>query len=57
MKSDKIIMLGAIFSLLGVVWLSFHDVFEPHNMRDWLILFSTILVFWHFVMDLSRKKK
>ncbi len=56
-KSQQILMLAAIFSLLGVNWLSFHDVFEPHDFKDWLILFSSILVFSYFAMELSKKRK
>lgn len=50
-------MLGAIFSLLAVDWLTFHDFLEPHTIRDWLILLASILVFFYFAKELSRKRK
>jgi hypothetical protein len=31
--------------LLAVDWLMFHDLFEPHSVRDYLTLLASILVF------------
>lgn len=55
-KGNRIIMLGAIFSLLAVDWFTFHDFLEPHSWRDWLTLLASILVFFYFALDLSKKK-
>lgn len=57
MKSNQILMLATVFTLLALDWLSFHDLFEPHTMKDYLLLFASILVFSHFAMELSKKKK
>jgi len=55
-KSNQILMLGTIFTLLALDWLTFHDLWEAHSWRDWLTLFVSILVFFYFAMELSKKK-
>jgi hypothetical protein len=39
------ILLGlASLVLLAVCWLAFHDIAEPHTVRDWLTLVGSLLV-------------
>jgi len=56
-RGNQIVMLASIFTLLAVDWLTFHDFFEPHTWRDWLLLFASILVFSYFALELSKKKR
>ena len=42
--------------LLFVDFLTFHDIFQPHTIRDWLTLLVTILVFFYFAKDLFKLK-
>ena len=37
-----------LLTLLIVNFLTFHDLFEQHTMRDWLTLFASILVAIYF---------
>jgi hypothetical protein len=46
--ADNIVMVLAAVLLLAVDWLAFHDILEPHTVRDWLMLAASILVFLHF---------
>jgi hypothetical protein len=43
-KIDNLLMVAASLLLLVVNWLAFHDVREVHAVRDWLMLFASILV-------------
>lgn len=47
-KLDTLLMGAAAVLLLGVNWLAFHDVFEPHTVRDWLALLASVLVWIQF---------
>ncbi len=47
-KMDHLLMIAAAFLLLAVNWLAFHDFREVHTLRDWLMLFASVLVFIHF---------
>lgn len=45
----KVLTLGAAtLCLLAVDWFAFHDFREPHNVRNYLTLFASLLVFIHF---------
>jgi hypothetical protein len=44
-----------VFLLLVVDWLAFHDIFEPHTLRDWLTLVSSILVFFYIAASFSKR--
>lgn len=43
-RSVRILLGLASFVLVAVVWLAFHDLGEPHTVRDWLTLVAAILV-------------
>jgi hypothetical protein len=45
---DDLLMIAAAFLLLVVNALAFHDIFEPHTVRDWLMLVASALVLVHF---------
>jgi quinol-cytochrome oxidoreductase complex cytochrome b subunit len=50
---QKLVTLGiAVFALLFVDWLTFHDWREPHTIRDYLTLFASLLVFVYVGMQL-----
>lgn len=55
MKMNKVLAIIIVFSLLVVDWLAFHDIFEPHTLRDWLTLVSSILVFFYIAVSFSRR--
>ena len=37
--------------LLAVNWFAFHDFREAHTVRDWLMLFASVLVFIQFARE------
>jgi hypothetical protein len=40
-----VLMLGVTAALLlAADVLAFHDLFEPHTIRDWLVLVATLIV-------------
>ena len=47
-KTDNLLMLAASLLLLAVNWFAFHDFREAHAVRDWLMLFASVLVFIQF---------
>jgi hypothetical protein len=49
MKWDGLLLIAVVVLLVLVDLLTFHDVFEPHSVRDWLILAVSILVFTYVV--------
>jgi len=48
LKTDNFLMVAASLLLLAVNWFAFHDFREAHTVRDWLMLFASILVFIQF---------
>ncbi len=52
LNADNMLMIVASLLLLVVNWLAFHDFFEPHTLRDWLMLLASILVFFEFAREL-----
>lgn len=48
-------MVVIVFLLLVIDWLAFHDIFEPHSLRDGLTLLASVLVFAYFAREYSRK--
>jgi hypothetical protein len=46
----------AVFVLLFVDWLTFHDWREPHTVRDYLTLFASLLVFVYVGMQLLGRE-
>ena len=54
MTVDSLIMVAASLLLLAVDWLAFHDLREPHTVRDWLMLVASALVFLQFVRAMRR---
>jgi hypothetical protein len=49
MKWDGLLLIAVVVLLVLVDLMTFHDVFEPHSVRDWLILAVSILVFTYVV--------
>ena len=47
----------ATFLLLAVDWLTFHDLREPHTVRDYLTLFASLLVFFYLGMELVERQR
>lgn len=52
MKLNLALKFSIVVLVLGINWLTFHDLFEPHTIRDWLILLTSLLVFVYFGRDL-----
>jgi len=48
---DNLLIIAASILLLFVNWLAFHDFRETHSVRDWLMLFASILVFLQFARE------
>ena len=48
----RLIVAATILILLAVDWLTFHDLLEPHTVRDYLTLVASLLVFIYLGMDL-----
>ena len=54
----KALTLGAAtLLLLAVDWFAFHDLREPHTVRDYLTLFASLLVFFNFGLELLQERK
>jgi len=47
----RLITVVTILLLLVVDWLTFHDLFEPHTVRDYLTLVASLLVFLYVGVD------
>ncbi|MFL5677114.1 MAG: hypothetical protein ACJ77X_05685, partial [Chloroflexota bacterium] len=43
MKWSQVALGGALILLLLADLLAFHDIFEPHSVRDWMMLAATAL--------------
>jgi len=52
MKLDDLLILTASILLLVVNWLAFHDLHELHTVRDWLMLFASVVVLLEFAREL-----
>jgi multisubunit Na+/H+ antiporter MnhB subunit len=50
-----LITVVTILLLLAVDWLTFHDLFEPHTVRDYLTLAASLLVFLYIGLDVLRR--
>jgi protein-S-isoprenylcysteine O-methyltransferase Ste14 len=44
MRQSTLVLVAALALLLVADVLAFHDLFEPHSFRDWLMLAGTVLV-------------
>jgi len=52
LKPNTLVMLAGGLLLLFVNWLAFHDLREPHTVRDWLMLAASAFVWAKFTIDL-----
>jgi hypothetical protein len=43
--TGRVTLFLAAILLLAVDWLMFHDLFEPHSVRDYMTLVASLLVF------------
>jgi hypothetical protein len=43
MKWPMVSLASAVILLVLADFLAFHDLFEPHTVRDWLMLAGTVL--------------
>jgi len=48
---NNLLVLTASLILLFVNWLAFHDFYEVHIVRDWLMLIASVLVFLKFARE------
>jgi hypothetical protein len=44
MRWDVMLLAATVVLLLAADLLAFHDLFEPHTIRDWLVLSATAIV-------------
>jgi hypothetical protein len=44
MKWQMVCLVAALILLLVADALAFHDLFEPHTIRDWLMLSASALI-------------
>lgn len=51
----RLLVATLVLVLVVVDWLTFHDLFEPHTVRDYLTLAASILVFVHIAMGFPRR--
>lgn len=51
LNTDTLLMIVASLLLLIVNWLAFHDIFEAHTVRDWLMLLASVLVLAKFARE------
>ncbi|HZQ30007.1 MAG TPA: hypothetical protein VFA93_02940 [Patescibacteria group bacterium] len=54
MQVNKILGVVIVLLLVVVNWLSFHDIFEQHTLREWLTLLASILIFFYFIKELKK---
>ena len=54
--SQRLLVIAMVLVLVVVDWLTFHDVFEPHTVRDYLTLAASILVFAHVAFGIHRRR-
>ncbi len=45
MKRNNIILIAVVVLLVLVDLLTFHDIFEVHTLKDWMILAASVLSF------------
>ena len=50
--TKPILAVAILFLLFAVNLLTFHDLLEPHTVRDWLTLLASVLVLGYFMKDL-----
>lgn len=55
LKTDTLLMIAATLLLLAVNWLAFHDFREVHTVRDWLMLFASVLVLVSFAREFWKR--
>jgi hypothetical protein len=55
MHINKVIILVVTILYVVINWLTFHDINEPHPVKDWLILTVTILTFIYFIRSFTKK--
>jgi uncharacterized membrane protein (DUF2068 family) len=52
------LMITVIVALLAVVdFLTFHDLFEPHTIRDWLTLVVSVIVVVYVVRTAMERSR
>jgi hypothetical protein len=47
----RVVTVVTVLLLLAVDRLTFHDLFEPHTIRDYLTLAASLLVFVYITLD------
>lgn len=52
-----LIASALILSLVAVNWLTFHDLFEPHTVRDYVTLAASLLAFVYVGLDILRSHR
>ena len=55
LNKDNLLIFVISLLLLIVNWLAFHDFYEPHSVRDWLMLIASALVFLKFAGEFWKQ--
>ena len=55
MKWQTLLLALAVTLLLLADFLAFHDVFEPHTVREWLVLAASALAAAALVGESARR--
>ncbi|WP_267225539.1 hypothetical protein [Dyella silvae] len=53
---QRLLVIAMVLVLVVVDWLTFHDIFEPHTVRDYLTLAASILVFAHVAAGFFHRR-
>lgn len=53
---QRLLATVIVLALVFIDWLAFHDISEPHTVRDYLTLIASILVFTYIALDLRRRR-
>jgi protein-S-isoprenylcysteine O-methyltransferase Ste14 len=57
MKWWIVTIVAAVILLLLADFLAFHDLFESHTVRDWMMLLATALVVVGFIGVIARERR
>ena len=57
MKWSMVALVAAVVLLLLADALAFHDLFEPHTARDWLMLAASVLALAALVGGSAREHR
>ena len=57
MRWDVVLLGATVLLLVAADLLTFHDLFEPHTIRDWLVLAATAVVLIHSLRMIGTPRR